>query len=82
MPNHVTNRIKFLGNQEGIDKVLQLIKSDDKCISFDKIIPMPDNIYRGDLGKREMEMYGSANWYDWRISHWGNKMGCIRSVVQ
>lgn len=50
MPNHVTNRIKFLGNQEGIDKVLQLIKSDGKCISFDKIIPMPNNIYRGDLG--------------------------------
>lgn len=32
MPNHVTNRIKFLGDQEGIDKVLQLIKSDYKCV--------------------------------------------------
>jgi len=79
MPNHVTNRIKFLGNQEGIDKVLQLIKGDDKCISFDKIIPMPDNIYRGDLGKREMELYGSANWYDWRISHWGTKWDAYNS---
>lgn len=79
MPNHVTNRIKFLGKQEGINKVLQLIKSDDKCISFDKIIPMPDNIYRGDLGKREMEMYGSANWYDWRISHWGTKWDAYNS---
>ncbi len=79
MPNHVTNRIKFLGNQEGIDRVLQLIKSDDKCISFDKIIPMPDNIYRGDLGKREMELYGSANWYDWSISHWKTKWDAYNS---
>lgn len=34
---------------------------------------MPDNIFRGSLGPREREIYGSNNWYDWSISHWGTK---------
>lgn len=54
MPNWVTNRIVFHGNQENIDKVLQYIKGNGSKIDFNKIIPMPDNIYRGDLGKRDM----------------------------
>ena len=42
-------------------------------IDFNKIIPMPNNIYRGDLGKRERELYGSNNWYDWSVANWGTK---------
>lgn len=73
MPNWVTNRIVFHGNQENIDKVLQYIKGNGSKIDFNKIIPMPDNIYRGDLGKRERELYGSNNWYDWSVANWGTK---------
>lgn len=40
---------------------------------------MPNNIYRGDLGKREMELYGSANWYDWCVSRWGTKWDAYNS---
>lgn len=81
MPNHVTNRIKFIGNQEKIYKVLQLIRGDRERISFDKIIPMPDSIYRGTLSDKERELYGINNWYDWRISHWGTKWDAYNSSL-
>lgn len=41
MPNHITNRIQFSGKREDIDRVLALIKGDNECIDFEKIIPMP-----------------------------------------
>ena len=56
MPNWVTNRIVFHGDQENIDRFLQYIKGNGSKIDFNKIIPMPDNIYRGDLGKRELTL--------------------------
>lgn len=39
MPNWVTNRIVFHGNQENIDRVLQYIKGNGSEIDFNKIIP-------------------------------------------
>lgn len=81
MPNWVTNRIVFHGDQENIDRVLQYIKGNGSKIDFNKIIPMPDNIYRGDLGKRERELYGSNNWYDWRIANWGTKWNAYWSSI-
>ena len=34
---------------------------------------MPDYIYRGTIGTKEMEIYGENNWYDWSIENWGTK---------
>ena len=73
MPNHITNKIEFYGEQENINKVLDLIKGEEKFIDFEKIIPMPDNIYRGNLGYEEEKLYGKNNWYDWSIENWGTK---------
>lgn len=44
MPNHVTNKIKFIGEPENIAKVLELIKGSEDAIDFDKIIPMPKTL--------------------------------------
>lgn len=73
MPNHVTNRIQFYGEQENIDKIMELIKGEESWIDFEKIIPMPDNIFRGNLGPEERAIYGSNNWYDWCRANWGTK---------
>jgi len=34
---------------------------------------MPENIFRGNLGRRELELYGKNNWYDWSYKNWGTK---------
>lgn len=44
MPNHVTTQIEFYGKKENINKVLELIKGEDECIDFNKIIPMPKTL--------------------------------------
>ena len=41
MPNHVANKIELYGDVENIKKVLELIKGEEECIDFEKIIPMP-----------------------------------------
>ena len=43
---------------------------------FEKVIPQPENIFRGNLGKEEEEMCareGRPTWYDWNRVHWGTK---------
>lgn len=80
MPNHITNRLKVVGEKKEVLKVWEFIKVEDTeevfplgTIDFNKIIPMPENIYMGSLGKKERELYGENNWYDWSCSNWGTK---------
>ena len=76
MPNHVKNTLSFSGDPKRISEMKEKIKNDEYglgTIDFEKIIPMPENIYRGDLGPAEMKKYGENNWYNFRTSHWGTK---------
>lgn len=74
MPNHVRNELYFeCDNEERIWELMDTIKGDDSPIDFEKIIPMPSNIFRGNLGQKEEELYGKNNWYDWSIKNWGTK---------
>lgn len=45
MPNHVATKIEFYGDRENINKVLELIKGKERCIDFEKIIPMPKTLH-------------------------------------
>lgn len=77
MPNHVKNIITISGDKNEFYKLSENVKGNDPYygyeISFDfeKIIPMPDNIYQGDL--KIGESYDENNWLDWSIDHWGTK---------
>lgn len=76
MPNHVTNIIHIQGDPEQIEKIRQAVMNDKfgpGSIDFEKIIPMPGDIFRGDLDITERSRYGEKNWYDWCIKNWGTK---------
>ena len=41
---------------------------------FEKIIPMPPHIYRGNLWREEEKKYWKSNcWYEWSCKHWWTK---------
>lgn len=81
MPNHITNMVKMVGSDERVREVLEFIKKDSTndeifplgSVDFNKIIPMPEDIFKGNLGIDEKKKYGEKNWYDWSVSNWGTK---------
>ena len=61
MPNHITNRIKLIGEPAEIRRLMEHIKSDELglgTIDLNKIIPMPDDV---------------DDSYSWCIANWGTK---------
>ena len=73
MPNWCDNKVSICGSKDTISKIRNLILGKDNLFDFEKIIPMPDYIYRGMLGKEEKQIYGENNWYDWSYKNWGTK---------
>lgn len=85
MANNVTHKLLLKGDNDKIQKVLEFIQiepTEDEdgynivglgTIDFNKIVPMPEDIFRGNLGKEERKKYGDRNWYDWSRKNWGTK---------
>lgn len=69
MPNHVINILKI--KTKNPNEVFK--KFGEENFDFNKVIPMPDYIYKGDIGEKERNLYGENNWYDWSNKYWGTK---------
>lgn len=53
MPNHVTNILRVSGDPEKVRAMFEAIKNDEiglGSFDFNKVIPMPEHIFRGNLG--------------------------------
>jgi hypothetical protein len=40
---------------------------------FAQFVPIPADIYTGNVGQEEEKKYGKKNWYDWCPRNWGTK---------
>jgi hypothetical protein len=70
MPNWCENVVTFTGPREKLDA---LIKGAGKGELLNAIRPMPESVFRGNVGTAEREEHGRNNWYDWSVEHWGTK---------
>ena len=76
MANYVTNIVRFKGDENRIDELRASVQDERYGIigiDFDKIIPMPKNLFMGAIGPMERELYGKNNWLDWSLANWGSK---------
>ena len=81
MPNYCDNFLTIDGNHTTREEILMLMKSEDSAFDFEKILPMPDYIYRGGIGTKEKEIYGENNWYDWSVENWGTKWNSVDAEI-
>ena len=74
MPNWCHNEITVEGEKEYVKEFMDFVKSDKQEFDFNEIVPMPKNIFEGDLSSEEREKYGSLNlintWYVWCRENW------------
>lgn len=85
MPNWCENDLRILGTLEAVQKVITLLATEEKPISFSNVIPYPENYKEQD---QERVAYLTANpgdWvnapkdgyndggYSWCLKNWGTK---------
>ena len=62
MPNDCYNALSIDANDALIERIMNHVRSEETEFDFEKIVPMPENIYRGMLGSEERKLYGENNY--------------------
>ena len=72
MINDVKCRLFISGPDEDVKALIKRIstKKPKRDIDFEKIIPYPENIYKGPLTAEALREHGSNNWYDFNRRYW------------
>ncbi len=76
MTDYCYNEIVAYGNIADVRCLHDFLSLDNGDFSFDRFIPMLEDIYQGDLGPTECELHGVNNWHDWRCENWDAKWDC------
>ena len=63
MPNHVTNILEIVGDEDTIKKCLDTIKGEDRIIDFRKILPMPELLSHIGSGRTIIDGQAYEEWY-------------------
>ena len=82
MPNWTANTVEVTGIPKDIRKFK---KHMGEGFSFEKIIPPPADMFRGDLGKKERQecaAKGISNWRDWQSENWDTKWDACHVEVE
>lgn len=86
MPNYCQNTLKIIAKDDVVKTIIDMMRGtgedEGNLFDFNKVIPMPENIYRGAIGKEEEALYGKNNWYDWSIENWGTKWNSVDAELR
>ena len=75
MPNHCTHVVKITGPDPVIENLVGFLAENKEPFSFNKILPQPSCVFRGNLGRKEEAQNSGRNWLDWNRRRWGTKWG-------
>jgi hypothetical protein len=78
MPNHIKNIITC-NTKEELEEVKKACLNEEGKFDFEKIIPMPDTVSRGEVSADEM--FSDNNWYGWRVHNWGTKWNAYDQFI-
>jgi hypothetical protein len=67
MPNWCSNSLIIKGNNDELRRFVELSKNGDIPLSFNKTVPMPQEL-EGTTAPQD-----KPNWYDWAVDNWGTK---------
>lgn len=69
--SEVANRIQISGPDENF--IFHTILNGGNDIDFNNIIPIPPDVYMGDITQEALHKYGERNWFDWCQRNWSVK---------
>lgn len=87
MAIEVKNILIFRGSKDKIHALMESVKStaengEERPFDFGKVLPIPENVYKGNLGIEEEKLYpGELNWYGWCSKYWHTKWNAFETEV-